>query len=219
MQQLGPPGPTGSDREPEALPAGPFSIIYADPPWRYDDRNPQGSAEAQYETMALADICALPVEKSAAPDCVLFLWATWPLLPEAIGVMRAWGFEYKTIGFLWVKKNRSDCGHFFGLGRWTRGNSEVCLMGVRGKPQRANAAVAQLCFEPLTKHSEKPLVVRDRIVELIGDLPRMEMFARTGAVGWTIWGKQAPGENHGRILEDRSGDGGAGNQVAGVEHE
>lgn len=201
------------------IPKGPFAIVYADPPWRYDDKNPQGGAAAQYETMALEEIKALPVKGAAADDAVLFLWATWPLLPLAFDVMEAWGFSYKTIGFLWVKKNKGDCGHFFGLGRWTRGNSEVCLMGVRGKPERIGMSVEQLCFEPLTKHSEKPFVIRDRIVELLGDLPRLEMFARSAARGWTAWGNQAPGGNNGGVFADRAGHSGAGDEVAGGEHE
>jgi N6-adenosine-specific RNA methylase IME4 len=175
-----------------SLPIGPFSIVYADPPWRYQDRGCNGNAEGHYSTMALEEIKALPVRESCARDAVLLMWATWPLMPEAMQVVSAWGFTYKTIGFLWVKKNRSDCGHFFGLGRWTRGNSEVCLLATRGKPKRASAAVEQLCFEPLTRHSEKPRVVRDRIVELLGDVPRLEMFARTSAAGWTVWGNEAP---------------------------
>lgn len=174
------------------LPVGPYSIIYADPPWRYQDSTCEGNAEKHYSTMALGDIKALPVAQSCAQDCVLLLWATWPLLPEALGVIAAWGFTYKSIGFLWVKKNRSDCGHFFGLGRWTRGNSEVCLLGVRGKPKRVSNAVSQLCFEPLTRHSEKPDEIRYRIVELLGDVPRLEMFARSSAKGWDVWGNEAP---------------------------
>jgi N6-adenosine-specific RNA methylase IME4 len=174
------------------LPVGPFSIIYADPAWSYKDRNCNGSAAGQYETMTLDAIKALPVASVAAKDAVLLMWATWPLMPEALQVIGAWGFTFKTCGFLWVKKNKSDCGHFFGLGRWTRGNSEFCLLATRGKPKRIGMAVEQLCFEPLTRHSEKPKVIRDRIVELLGDVPRLEMFARSAAAGWSSWGDQAP---------------------------
>ncbi len=173
------------------LPVGPYSIIYADPPWRYQDIGSNGNAEGHYSTMGLDDICALPVSQCAAENAVLLMWATWPLLPEALKVVEAWGFKYKSIGFLWVKKNKSDCGHFFGLGRWTRGNSEVCLLGTRGKPKRAGNAVSQLCFEPLTRHSEKPIEIRHRIVELLGNVPRIELFARTKSVGWDAWGNEA----------------------------
>ncbi len=170
------------------LPRGPYAILYADPPWRYQDASCDGNAESQYSTMSLAEICALPVGDIAAPDAVLLMWATWPLLPEGLKVIEAWGFKYKSIGFLWVKKNKTDCGYFFGLGRWTRGNSEVCLLATRGKPSRVSDAVSQLCFEPLTRHSEKPAEIRYRIVELLGDLPRIELFARTTTPGWDAWG-------------------------------
>ena len=138
----------------------------------------------------MSAIKALPIREITADDAVLLMWATWPLLPEALQVIEAWGFTYKTIGFLWVKKNKSDCGFFFGLGRWTRGNSEVCLLATRGKPERAGKAVSQLCFEPLTRHSEKPVEIRHRIVELLGDLPRVELFARTKSPGWDSWGNE-----------------------------
>lgn len=167
-----------------------YQIIYADPPWRYQDKNCNGSAEGHYGTMDIEAIKALPIKGIAADNAVLFLWATWPLLPEALEVIEAWGFSYKTIGFLWVKKNRTDCGYFFGLGRWTRGNSEVCLLGTRGKPERISNAVHQLCFEPITEHSQKPLIIRDRIVELMGDIPRIELFARTREKGWDAFGNE-----------------------------
>lgn len=178
------------ERKPVALPQGPFEVIYADPPWQYQDRGCNGNAEAHYNTMPLEAIKALPVGSIAADNAVLFLWATWPLLPEAIEVMSAWGFTYKTAGFFWVKKNKTDCGYFFGLGRWTRGNTEVCLLGTRGKPKRASNAVSQLCFEPITRHSEKPIEIRHRIVELIGDVARIELFARSVSPGWQAWGDQ-----------------------------
>lgn len=175
-----------------SLPPGPFSIIYADPPWRYDSTAPRGAAAGHYPTMSVDAIRALPVGRICAPDAALFLWSTWPLLREALSVMDAWGFKYKNAAFVWVKRNKKGCGHFCGMGRWTRGNSEACLLGLRGKPRRIGAAVRQICFEPVGAHSEKPPVVRDRIVELLGDLPRLEMFARAVAPGWAAWGDEAP---------------------------
>jgi N6-adenosine-specific RNA methylase IME4 len=172
------------------LPPGPYSIIYADPPWRYADKGCNGNVEGHYATMNLTEIKAMPVPAIASANSVLLMWATWPLLPEALSVISAWGFAYKTIGFVWVKKNKSDCGHFFGLGRWTRGNTEVCLLAVKGKPQRFSRAISQLCFEPLTRHSEKPIEIRHRIVELLGNLPRIELFARTQSDGWDCWGNE-----------------------------
>ena len=167
-----------------------YQVIYADPPWRYQDAGCNGNAEGHYNTMNLADIKAMPVASIAADDAVLLMWATWPLLPEALQVIEAWGFKYKSIGFLWVKKNKSDAGFFFGLGRWTRGNSEVCLLATRGKPKRVGNAVSQLCFEPLTRHSEKPIVIKDKIVELLGDVPRIELFCRKRENGWHAFGNE-----------------------------
>lgn len=167
-----------------------YQVIYADPPWRYQDAGCNGNAEGHYNTMSLADIKALPVAGIAADDAVLLMWATWPLLPEALQVIAAWGFKYKSIGFLWVKKNKSDSGFFFGLGRWTRGNSEVCLLATRGKPKRVGNAVSQLCFEPLTRHSEKPIVIKEKIVELLGDVPRIELFCRKRENGWHAFGNE-----------------------------
>jgi site-specific DNA-methyltransferase (adenine-specific) len=112
------------------------------------------------------------------------------MLKEALKVIDAWGFTYKTIGFNWIKRNKSDCGFFFGLGRWTRGNAEPCLLATKGKPKRVNNAVSQLVFEPRSRHSAKPPEIRDRIVTLLGDIPRIELFARTKTPGWDVWGNE-----------------------------
>jgi N6-adenosine-specific RNA methylase IME4 len=104
-----------------------YSIIYADPPWSYRDKGCNGAADPHYGTMKLKDICALPVSKIAEKDSVLFLWATYPMLKEALQVIEAWGFTYRTVGFQWIKQNRNGKGYFFGLGRWTRGNTEPCF--------------------------------------------------------------------------------------------
>lgn len=164
-------------------------MIYADPPWRYDDKRCSGNAADHYDTMTLSEICALPVADLAADDCILFLWATYPMLKEALQVIEAWGFKYKTIGFQWIKQNKSGNGYFFGLGRWTRGNTEPCLIATKGKPHRISASVGQLVFSPLREHSQKPDVVREKIVELTGggDAPYRTFCtfhrARLGVVG------------------------------------
>ena len=169
-----------------------YNVIYADPPWRYGDRRCSGACEFHYNTMDIDDICALPVERIAAKDSVLFLWTTYPMLQEAMRLIKAWGFQYKSIAFQWVKMNKSGKGYFFGLGRWTRGNTEPCLIAVKGKPKRISAGVGQLIFAPLREHSQKPHVVREKIVELIGDMPRIELFARAATQGWDCWGDEAP---------------------------
>lgn len=119
-----------------------YNIIYADPPWRYSDRGCNGNAEDHYETMTFKDLCRLPVSGNgggspgiAADNCVLLMWATYPMMREALFLIDAWGFTYKSIAFQWVKQNRSGNGYFFGLGRWTRGNTEPCLLAVKGKTQ------------------------------------------------------------------------------------
>lgn len=168
----------------------PYQIIYADPPWRYDQKGFQGAAERHYSTMNLEDICRLPVEKISAKDCILFLWATFPQLPAALRVISAWGFKYKTVGFLWLKKNRKADSWFFGLGFWTRGNAEVCLIATRGHPKRKAANIHQFIISPIEAHSKKPDIVRDKIVELAGDVPRIELFARQVTPGWDVWGNE-----------------------------
>lgn len=179
------------------MPAKKYGIIYADPPWSYADKTINGAAEKHYPTMKLPEILALPVKDLAADDAVLFMWATYPFLREALQVMDAWGFRYKTIAFQWVKFTPTGKEHF-GLGRWTRGNTEPCLLATRGKPARINAAIRQIVrteiFEaPRARHSEKPAEVRERIVELMGPLPRVELFAREKVRGWDVWGNEVSG--------------------------
>jgi site-specific DNA-methyltransferase (adenine-specific) len=140
--------------------------------------------------MDLQDICNLRVNDISDNNCVLFLWVTFPFLSEGLEVIKAWGFNYITIAFNWIKRNKSDCGFFFGLGRWTRGNSEVCLLAKKGKPKRINCAIDQLVFSPLRGHSQKPDEIRDRIVTLLGDLPRIELFARQKTKGWDVFGNE-----------------------------
>lgn len=172
------------------FPAQKYGIIYADPPWSYNDRGCSGACEKHYRTMKLSDICALPVADIAADDCALFLWATYPMLPEALKVIEAWGFRYKGIAFQWVKQNRSGSGYFFGLGHWTRANSEPCLLAVKGRPKRVSASVSQIIAAPVLRHSQKPDEARQKIVELMGNLPCIELFARAQSPGWDCWGDE-----------------------------
>ena len=167
-----------------------YQIIYADPPWKYDQKGLQGAAEKHYATMSMEDICRLPVEQISAKDSILFLWATFPQLPAALRVISAWGFKYKTVAFLWLKKNRKADSWFFGLGFWTRGNAEVCLLATRGHPKRQSSKIHQFIISPIEAHSKKPDIVRDKIVELAGDVPRIELFARQTTPGWDVWGNE-----------------------------
>lgn len=166
-----------------------YDVIYADPPWTYGDKlqHHGGSADSHYATMTTPQICELPIEKIASDNCSLFIWGTWPQLPDILQVIAYWGFQYKTIGFLWLKEY-STGRKVFGMGNWTRGNSEFCLLAVRGKPKRLSNMVSQLITTRIREHSKKPDIVRKKIVQLCGDIPRIELFARTKIHGWDTWG-------------------------------
>lgn len=168
-----------------------FEIIYADPPWKYKDKAASGKrgAEYKYPCMTIEQMCHLPVDRLAAPDSVLLMWATSPFLSDALRVMSAWGFSYKTVAFVWVKQTKYLKLHW-GMGNWTRANAELCLLGIRGKPKRVSKSVHQIVHSPVREHSQKPDEVRDKIVELFGDRKRIELFARQKIVGWEAWGNE-----------------------------
>ena len=168
-----------------------YNIIYADPPWRYGNgRHGPHSVERHYPTMSMEEISALPVVDIAAKDSVLFLWVTFPMLHEAFHTIEAWGFRYKSVAFIWAKQNRLSKSWFMGMGYWTRANAEICLLATKGKPKRKNASVHQLIVTPIEEHSKKPEQAREKIVTLLGDLPRLELFARQYPPGWDVWGNE-----------------------------
>ena len=142
---------------------GTYEIIYADPPWRYSAKKVQGAAENHYPTMSIDELCALPVAELAAKDSALFMWATFPQLPEALRLIRAWGFTYKSVAFVWLKKNKKADSWFYGLGFWTRANAEVCLLATKGHPKRQAADIHQFIISPIEAHSKKPDATRDKI--------------------------------------------------------
>jgi len=166
-----------------------YSMIYADPPWHFWGGGHKNQTQ-HYKTMSMDEIKELPVEALANDDCILFMWVTFPVLKDALEIMERWGFKYSTCGFNWVKKNKSGDGWFFGLGYWTRANSELCLIGTKGSPKRQSASVSQVLDNPVEGHSKKPDIVRDKIVELMGDIPRIELFARQKTKGWDSWGNE-----------------------------
>jgi N6-adenosine-specific RNA methylase IME4 len=185
------------------LPDKKYGLIYADPPWRYKFSKTAAKAiEKHYPTMDLESIKNLPVQNISADDCLLLMWATFPKLEESFQVIKSWGFEYKTIGFVWIKVNkRTDPNQysflpeesfdgFWGLGHWTRSNSEICLLATKGSPKRKSSSVHQLIYAPIQKHSQKPNETRERIVELVGDIPKIELFARKSFPGWDCWGNE-----------------------------
>lgn len=175
-----------------------YQVIYADPPWQfrnYSDKWHEDHPESkwvgrQYGLMTRKDIEALPVSKIAADDAVLFLWTTMPHLPDALKVIEAWDFHFKTVGFTWVKQNRSGVGLFTGMGFWSRSNAELCLLATRGHPKRLSKSVRQVIISPVQRHSQKPAEIRNRILELMGDVPRIELFARERVPGWHAWGDE-----------------------------
>lgn len=171
-----------------------YSIIYADPPWSYTDKALSGNRGAccKYHVMESNDISKFPIQNLASDDCILFLWVTMPKLNEVFPLIESWGFTYKTCAFTWVKKNKKADSLFWGMGRWTRANTEICLLATKGAPKRVSASVHSVIFTPIEEHSKKPAEARKRIVELCGDLPRIELFARQTADGWDAWGDEVP---------------------------
>ena len=169
-----------------------YKIIYADPPWSYKDKALAGNRGAccEYLVMTIDEIKILPVHAIADKDCILFLWITMPKLNEVFDVIKVWGFCYKTNAFTWVKKNKKADSWFWGMGRWTRANAELCLLATKGNPKRINAGIHSIIESPIQKHSQKPIVVKEKIVELCGDLPRIELFAREKTEGWDVWGNE-----------------------------
>lgn len=191
------------------LPRGHYGALLADPPWRFRTWNKTETVAARngtkatwtaatvhYRTMAVEDLCALPVSALAADDCALFLWATWPTMLDALAVIAAWGFEYKTSAFVWTKAHaqqlemfREDTDTLMGMGYWTRANTEPCLLATRGNPKRLNADVRQAIIEPRREHSRKPDCVHERIERLVAG-PYLELFARQRRPGWDCWGNE-----------------------------
>lgn len=179
------------------LPRNHFGAILADPPWVFKtfsgDAVP-ARGEQPYQTKDMQWIKSLPVNEIVSTDSALFLWICWPTLPDALRIIEAWGFTYKTCAFCWVKGNSlplfpEDFKDKMGLGYWTRANSEVCLLATRGKPKRLNADVRQVIQAPLREHSRKPDDVHERIERLVAG-PYLELFARQSRPGWTTWGNE-----------------------------
>jgi N6-adenosine-specific RNA methylase IME4 len=175
-----------------------FSVIYADPPWTfkvYSGKGKQRSAERHYNTQSLEDIKALPIGNLAEPDCALLLWCVMPEIPGALEVIKAWGFEFKTVAFTWVKTSSVGAitakgdGLHWGMGYWTRANAELCLLGTKGAPKRQKKDVHQVVISPVEDHSRKPDEVQVRIERLL-DGPYLELFGRRATPGWTVWGNQ-----------------------------
>jgi len=171
-----------------------YSIIYADPAWNYcatGNSIPSRTKKGEpYVAMRMIDIFDFKIPETE-DNAILFMWATSSLFPEALHTIKCWGFNYKTIAFTWIKKNKKNKeSNFWGMGSWTRSNPEYCLLAVKGKPKAISHSVHSVIESPIEEHSKKPDIVRDKIVELCGDIKRIELFARNKCEGWESLGNQ-----------------------------
>lgn len=181
--------------------SGKYGVIYADPPWHFSSRAPEGEGfnkRLPYQTMRPAEICAMPVHDIMDTHCVLFMWTTSAHLPVALDVIKAWGFNYSTIAFVWRKMHASGGLEAITLGQWTLGGSEICLLGSTPGSHSAmrigqDRSVRQVVSAERTVHSGKPGEVRDRISRMFApETRKVELFARQRAEGWDAWGEQCP---------------------------
>jgi N6-adenosine-specific RNA methylase IME4 len=188
-----------------------YDVILADPPWHFnvwsEDTGSGRSASAHYQTMSIEDICALPVLDLAADNCALFLWCVWPSIKDyPWRVIEAWGFEYKTKAFTWVKARRNGFGFHFGMGYYTRANDEPCLLATRGKMPVNSHDVSTIIYSPVQAHSRKPDEQYVKIERLYPGRRYLELFARRQHPGWDVFGDEV--ENSIVLpLDSRGGNG------------
>jgi N6-adenosine-specific RNA methylase IME4 len=168
-----------------------YEVVYADPPWNSNQfgREKKRGNKRHYPLMTLDEIKALPVKELTHKNCLLFLWVVDAQLLDAGSVISAWGFKYKTIAFTWVKQTVNGKDHF-GPGVWTRKNPETCLLATKGKPIRINASVRQLQKHVVREHSRKPDEIADAITQLVGNVSKIELFARYPRADWDVWGNE-----------------------------
>lgn len=170
-----------------------YKIIYADPAWVYKDKANAGNrgAEHKYKCTSTEEMGKIIDNFKIDKDSVCLMWCTYPQLEEGLKLMDLWNFKFKTVAFTWVKKNKKSNSWFMGMGRHTRSNPEIVLLGVRGKGiKRINAGIRNLQIHKIMEHSKKPDEIRKEIVRLYGDLPRIELFAREQLEGWDVWGDE-----------------------------
>ena len=170
-----------------------YDVILADPPWHFKVWNKDKSdrhISHKYDLMETDEICNLPVAEFAKENCALFIWATYPNLKEAFDVIDAWGFEYRTQAWTWVKAKRSGFGFHFGMGYYTRANPEPCLLGIKGQMQVARHDITALIYHPVMEHSRKPDDQYRKIEALYPNAAYLELFARRKYPGWDSWGNE-----------------------------
>lgn len=172
-----------------------YNIIYADPPWKFSSKQLQkekgkrfNSLDKEYSTVETNQMQNWDVKRICDDNCAIFMWTTDAHIKEAIELMKSWGFKYSTVAFVWSKRSING-KELYTLGAWTLKNCEICLLGTRGKmlQYKKSNQVKQLIKAERTKHSKKPDIVREKIVEIFGELPRIELFARQHAEGWDCW--------------------------------
>ncbi|WP_085908303.1 MT-A70 family methyltransferase [Kiloniella majae] len=172
------------------FPTKKYSVIYADPAWSfkaYSNKGLKKSPQSHYDCMSLNDLKALPVSDIAEKDCVLFMWATFPMIHQALELIGAYGFTYKT-GGVWHKKTKHG-KTAFGTGYIFRSAAELLLVATKGKPKALNRSTRNVIEAQVREHSRKP----DCTYELIENLytgPFIELFARQRRAGWDAWGNQ-----------------------------
>jgi len=180
-----------------------YSIILCDPPWSYNvwKGNTKKTAGFHYNVLTEEQLLRLNIQKICNDNCILFLWVTSPFLEFAFKLISEWGFTYKTVGFAWIKKTKNNKMHW-GMGYWTRPALELCLLATKGKIKRIAKNVHQIIEYSILKHSCKPDLIRDRIVKLIGNLPKIELFATKKVKGWDSIGYEIDGKDIRDILKE-----------------
>lgn len=173
-----------------------YRVLYIDPPWYYYGGYNRRRIKIRppYPTMKFEELASLPIREIADNNCALFMWATGPQMNQAIHLIERWGFHFTTVAFVWIKTTSKANTIRYTPAYWTMANAEYLLFAKKGRPKRNQANVKQILFAPLGKlHSAKPPIVRDRIVDLVKDGPRLEVFARTKAPGWDAIGNEIDG--------------------------
>lgn len=172
-----------------------YKLIYADPAWQYNDKNTGGSyksgAAQKYTVTSIHEMKRLPIHNLADDDCLLAMWHVAPMPQEALDLVKVWGFKLKTMkGFTWHKLTKNGLSHF-GMGHYTRANTEDCLIATKGSPQIESHSIRQFIEAKIGKHSEKPPEIRDKLIKLCGDVNRIELFSRHSIKNWDSWGDQS----------------------------
>lgn len=176
-----------------------YNIIYLDPAWKFNARNNTntkfgGGTTNKYPTMSLEEIKQLDIPSLADDNCAIFMWCTTSTgdsnLAQKLQLFEHWGFRLVNHAFTWVKLNPKSYTPYFGTGYYTKANIENCYLGIKGKMKPVSNSVSSLVIAPREEHSKKPDIIRNKIVELFGDLPRCELFARQQVDGWDCYGNQ-----------------------------